>query len=430
MTPTVPLSRVSRPAALAAVAALSLAGCSLFAGDDDASPSPSPSATAAEPSPSPSPSPSPEPEPHEVVSGSDVGVLARLEAPTTGEVWQDPVPIDNLGLFEYEGTSFDDDYLYFQVGSHGPADIVVAVPAYFDYFTGGYGVYAMFEVTPGDARMLQCPSSRETDACFDWSDDWIEPGRDYDYVTTYDSLTYPERVEPLPGWTLEIAHTASSNYLQAIQAYGEASEFPGIATTAGERQFLGRDGSRIEVLAMGESMLAEYRRPAAVPGLTDSRLGIETPYGAVIPSQSTFTAPYYGQYAVTWNDGVDTWEHPDIFAGGLTTYPVRSAGLACFGPDETLADDLDPTEWEVAGSHVLGMDVYLPVAGGNDLARDVWETMRDESWGEDIDPALAYPYDTFDAFLDDRSVFAWQRPDGEWVIAINGFAGQRVWECA
>jgi hypothetical protein len=287
----------------------------------------------------------------------------------------------------------------------------------------------MFEIEGDTARMLTCPSARAGDTCLDWSTDWEEPGRSLDPDTHYDSLTYPERVQPLEGWTFSTAPLASADWVDSTNAFGDANTFPGIATTAEERSSLGRD-ERIEIVALGESTLVEFRAPGAVPGLTDSRFAMETPYGGVIPSNSSFTDAYYGVGAVTWNDGVDTFTHPEIWGDAPQEFPVRAASLACFGPDETLAQDFDPSEWEVAGTHRLGFDVYLPSEDDNELARAVWITMRDNSWGTDIDPALEYPYATLDEFLDARSVFAWERPDGEWVIAMDGFAGQRVYECA
>jgi hypothetical protein len=338
------------------------------------------------------------------------------------------VPIENLGLLAYD-SGIEDTYSYFEVGNRGSARIVVAVPEYFEYFFGGYAVYAMFEVDGPDARMITCPSARTGDSCLDWSTDWEEPGRSLDGDTHYDSLTYPERVEVLEDWILTPAHLAVSDWVDSTMAFGDANGFPGIATTAEEREFLGRD-ERKEIASLGDSTLLEFRTPSDVPGLVDSRFALETPYGGVIPSQSAFASSYYGTGAVTWNDGVDTFTHPDIWDGAPQTSPVRAAGLACFGPDETLAAEFDVDEWEVAGTHRLGFDVYLPADAGNDVARAVWITMKDSSWGEDIEPALAYPYESLDAFLDARSVFAWERPDGEWVIAMDGFAGQRVYECA
>jgi hypothetical protein len=352
-----------------------------------------------------------------------------LRTPTTGETWHDPVPIDNLGLHTVEEFGIEDTYSYFEVGTRGAATIVVTVPEYFEYFSGGFPVYAMFEVEGGEARMITCPSARAGDSCLDWSTDWEQPGRSLDASTHYDSLTYPERIEPLEGWTLTTAHLASSDWVGPVETFGDANSFPTIATTDEERAFLGRE-ERIMLTEMGDSALVEFRTAGDVPGLTDSRLAIETPYGGIIPSNSAFTSAYYGAGAVTWNDGTDTFTHPELWGDSTTAYPVRAAGLACFGPDETLAGDFDPSQWEVAGTHRLGFDVYVPRDAGNELARAVWITMRDSSWGADIEPSLAYPYETLGEFLDARSVFAWERPDGEWVIAVDGFASQRVYECA
>ncbi len=403
---------------------LMLSGCS-----GDGTPAASPSVT---PSPASIPTvvASPSAPPHQIVSGVDVAVLERLRSPTTGETWHEPREIENLGLFTYSASGIEDTYRYFEVGNLGDARLVVATTEYFDAFMGGYAVYAMFAIDDGGAAMITCPSARGGDSCLDWSSDWEEPGRHLDPSVAFDSLTYPARVEPEPDWFLQPARLATTTFATSIQAFGDANEFPSVATTPDERTFLGRD-NRLVLTPLGDSTLVEYRQDGSVPGLTDSRFAIETPYGAVIPSESAFSAAYYGQGVVTWDDGEDTFTHAAEFTEtGVMEHPVRSASFACFGPDETLAVDFDPTEWEVAGSHQLGFDVYLPVAGGNATAMAVWETMRDASWGGDIEPSLAYPFDTIDQFLADRSVFAWERPDGEWVIAIDGYAGQRVYECA
>ena len=410
----------ARLAGLATLVALAATACSPST-DPEASPSASSVPTA-------SASVTPEP-PHEIVSGDDVAVLARLEAPTTGETWHAPVAIANLGLLEYPDFGIADDYRYYEVGARGDATIVAAVPAYFDPYVGGLPVYAMFEIDDSGARMITCPSARVLDTCLDWSTDWELPGRSLDNSTRYDSLTYPEEVQPLPGWVLRTARLSGSDWANSGHAFGDAYSFPGITLTPGEIDYLGRT-DRYEVVALGASTLVEYRGTADVPGLVDSRFGIETPYGAFIPSESAFTSQWYGVGAVTWDDGVDTFSHPSPWDAAPMDWPVVSASLACFGPDETLATAFNPAQWEQAGTHRLGGDVYLPVDGGNAVSAAVWQTMKDLSWGVDIEPALAYPYATVDEFLDARSVFAWERPDGEWVIAMDGFAGQRVYECA
>jgi hypothetical protein len=413
-------ARISRFAGLAAVVALALAACSP-ATDPEVTPSGSP-----EPTASASVTAAP---PHEIVTGDDVAVLARLEAPTTGETWHAPVAIDNLGLLAYPDYGIEDDYRYYEVGARGDATIVVAVPAYFDYYSGGFTVYAMFEITDAGARMITCPSARLLDSCLDWSTDWELPGRSLDNTTRYDSLTYPVEVQPVAGWVLKTARLAGSDWVSQAHAFGDANAFPGITLSPEDIDYLGRSDRR-EIVALGDSILVEYRGEADVTGLVDSRFGIETPYGAFIPSESAMTSQWYGEGAVTWDDGVETFTHPSPWDDEPIAWPVVSASLACFGPDETLATAFNPSQWEQAGTHRLGGDVYLPVSGGNAVSAAVWQTMKDNSWGADIEPALEYPYATVDAFLEARSVFAWERPDGEWVIAMDGFAGQRVYECA
>lgn len=412
---------VARLGGLAAVAALAVAACSP-ATDIEVSPSAS-----AEPAITASPSVSADP-PHAIVSGDDVAILAKLESPTTGETWHDPVPIANLGLLEYPEFGIPDDYRYYEVGARGDATIVVAIPGFFDDLTGGLPVYAMFEVDASGARMVTCPSVRPLDFCLDWSSDWEEPGRSLDHSIRYDSLTYPVEVQPLPGWVLRTARLKDSKWVDSADAFGDSYTFPGISLTTGEADWLGRSDRR-ELVGLGQSTLVEFRHPGKVPGLTDSRFAIETPYGAVIPSESAMTSQWYGVGAVTWDDGAHTFTHLSPWDGTAEAWPVVSASLACFGPDETLAASFNRSQWVKSGVHRLGGDVYLPASGGNAVSAAVWQTMRDSSWGVDWEPALAYPYPTVDEFLAARSVFAWERPDGEWVIAMDAYAGQRVYEC-
>ena len=416
-------ARVARAVAVvgALASALVLAGCS---SGSEAEPTVS---GAALPDPDSTVSPSPGSE-HAIVTGDDVEILARLESPTTGETWHEPTAIANPGLLAYPDYGIADDFQYFSIGTHGDSEIVAAVPAYYDYLFGGYSVYAVFEVTASTARLIDCPSARFGDKCMDWGEDWESPGRSIDQDTHYDSLTFPVEVQPLPGWKLDTAHLHEADWVDPRLAYGDANGFPGIALTPEEEALLGREGRKV-LAELGDSALVEFRVPGVVPGLIASRLAIETPYGGVIPSESAFVAPWYGLDAVTWDDGAVTFMHESPFSGEIEPTPVTPARETCGGPDETLADEFAKDEWVAAGKHRLGGTVYLPKSGGNDLARAVWETMRDSSWGTDVDPALEYPYSTFDEFLDARSVFAWERPDGEWVVAIDAHAGQRVYEC-
>lgn len=145
---------------------LMLSGCS-GDGTPDALPSVTPS-----PASTPTAVASPSAPPHQIVSGVDVAVLERLESPTTGETWHEPREIENLGLFTYSDSGVEDTYRYFEVGNLGSARLIVATTEYFEVFTGGYAVYAMFAVTDGGAAMITCPSARGGDSCLDWSSDW------------------------------------------------------------------------------------------------------------------------------------------------------------------------------------------------------------------------------------------------------------------
>lgn len=408
-----------------AAGALALAGCSGGSGEPSASPTPSAPPAAA------SATPSPTQEEHQIVSGADVAVLARLTSPTTGETWHAPVEVESLGLFSYSDDPADDDYRYLAIGTRGTAQIIVAVASYFEFFSSGYTPHALIEWDGSTATMVTCPSARASDRCLDYSTEWEGPGRVIDPTIHYDSLTYPTAVSPSPGWELQTAPLAQLGWVGPVHAYGDANDFPMIATSPDERAFLGRTGGFTTLAELGESRLVEYRQASSVPGLTDVRYGIVTPYGGLIPSESSFSGAAYGVGAVSWDDGADTFTHPDAYGDGDEAYGARSASLVCFGPDETLADGFEATKWQRAGTHVLGFPVYVPVAGGNSIAQAVYETMRDHSWNDQIDGIdLTYPYATYADFLDARSVFAWDRGDGTWVVAIDAFAANRVYECA
>ena len=409
-------------ASLLVAGCLAVAACSPAGEESDASGRAAPSTVATSPT-------AEAPAPHDIVSGDDVAILERLIAPTTGETWQTPVEIENLGLFAYPASEPTDNYRYFHIGNRGDARIIAVIDPYFEPILGGHSTFAVVELEADSVRMITCPSTRAGDGCLDFSTDWLTPARSIDSAIHYDSLTYPSYVEPVDGWVLRVAPLKYSDWPQASQAFGDANDYPGLGLSAEHRAQVGRDGERTVLASLGDSALVEWRRPAGVTPLIESHFVIETPYGGVIPSWKSFSAEWYGVGAVTWDDGTDTFTHPATWTSDTFAHPVTSANLACALADESLASTFDESHWVKAGTHRQGVDVYLPLAEGNPIARDVYRAMSNGSWGAEIDPALAYPYETVDEFLDARSVFAWQRPDGEWIIALDSYATQRVYEC-
>jgi len=365
-----------------------------------------------------------------IVSGKDVTILERLQSPTTAEVWQTPVEISNLALFTHTDGATRDDYRYFQIGSRDGSRIIAVVEPHFTPLLVAQSIVAVIESDGTSVRMIMCPSARESDGCLSFSNDWVTAGRSLDTATHYDSLTYPRTVEPVPGWTLNVAPLAASPWAQTFEAFGEASSFPAFPADADALDMTGHDGQRRVIASLGDSSLVEWRSPSPIRGLVESYLTIETPYGANIASRMTFTSDWYGVDAVTWDDGRDTFTHQTPWGGGTETYPVRSANLTCVIADDALATTFKRNEWVKAGTHRTGRDVYVPKPGGNPLSTAVFNTMKDTSWADEVDPDFAYPYTSYADFEAARSVFAWQRPDGEWVIAIDAFAAQYVYECA
>ena len=428
MSHATPLSirRGSAQIAGVVLALVALAACSPSSDETPASASstPTPAPTTSPPAPTTEP-----PEPHEIVSGADVAILERLEAPTTGEVWQTPVEIASLGLFPYQDAGTVDAFRYFHIGNRDGSRIIAAVEPYFEPLLRGHNIFAVIEHDGVIARMVTCPSSRTSDGCLTFSEDWLEEGRSIDTAIHYDSLTYPVAVEPVPGWTLRLGPLAHSPWPVTIEAFGEANAFPGFSLTPDALELTGLDGDRSVLAELGESALVEWRSPSPVPGIVESYLAVETPYGGSIPSRTAFTDDWYGVGAVTWDDARDTFTHPAIWDGGTETFPVRPANLACVMADDALATSFDESQWVKAGTHRKGLDVYVPVPGGNAISQAVFTTMKDSSWAHEVEPTLTYPYTSYADFEAARSVFAWERPDGEWAIAVDAYALQRVWEC-
>ncbi|MCR6711726.1 MAG: hypothetical protein NVV57_03065 [Demequina sp.] len=396
----------------------------------------SPSATPSgseKPSASPSPSVTPSDE-HQIVSGADVEILERLEHPTTGETWHEPVEIASLGVNNTEG--WPDEMRYFEIGTRGDATIVAVVPSSYGPYAQGYGINQLLEVEGDEVRWIRCPSSRASDPCTDF-----EPSNagsfSVDSDTHYDSLTYPQTTSPVSGWNLGTAPGAEVQFPE-YALLGTANGFPGIDLGDYEDDMT-TGATRRELAKLGASTLVEYDSAGPIPGTVSSRFAIETPFGSVIwlggwsgnmYEPSTVNGVWYAPDSVTWDDGKDTFTKSAAGSSSFDKPRPLPAALSCNAPDEVTLDAFDPADWVKAGTHAEGADVYLPVDGGNAQAKAVWTWLHDNSGADQINPDLKYPYSTYKEFLADRSVFAWQRPDGAWVLAINSYAAQRVYECA
>src|SRR5690606_1756796 len=133
------------------------------------------------------------------------------------------------------------------------------------------------------------------------------------------------------------------------------------------------------------------------------------PFGTLIPPSWALEYPGYGTDAVEWDDGVNTFVHSDPWEPGETfTSRVVPAAPLCSYARETTATSLDLSQWTKAGTNSAGKDVYLPSNVSNPVAIAMFTYMRDASWGDALDGVdLNYPYASIDAFLADRSLFAW-----------------------
>ena len=232
-------------------------------------------------------------------------------------------------------------------------------------------------------------------------------------------------ISPAKGWSIDTGLN-SVDGAWSSGTFGTVNDFPAFASSddaVANVQYLGE--SR-EIARLGQSRLIEYRGYADVDGTVGSRFAVRTPFGSEILLDRALWNTWYGDGRVAWADGEDTWGplDPELEQSAR----VLQAGAYCFSPHEVLIESFDASEWTTAGVHTQGVDVYLPVEGGNDLAKATWKWMKDNSFGwTDENP---YPYKKYEDFLEDRSVFAWERPDGQWVLGLNSNAVQSVYECA
>ncbi|WP_062389392.1 hypothetical protein [Demequina iriomotensis] len=378
----------------------------------------SPASPAPEPSASPSGTAESEADPSvPLVTGDDVAVLERLMNPTTGETWHEPVEVDVPA-----GVEATDHRIYLEVGARADAAIVAAVTTYDSFYTTeGFQVVALLEVDGSGTRQIVCPSTRADDMCVG---DTEIAGAAEDRETHYDSLTYPRSVTPAAAWTIATGTLDPSTHGGtalgwASLAAGAYAVLPdGTASTS-----VRTDQTRTEIAELGGSTLVALETPGEVEGTVEVHYAIDTPLGTRV--QVGPATAGYGAGAVTWTDGVDTFAHPD----GWGVDGVARPNEPCWGGHEMLDAAHDASRWTLAGESSAGTDVYVPADSSNELARRIFEFERDRSYGELVDPIYVYPYETFQEFLDTRSLFTWQRGDGAWVLGIDSFAGMRYYEC-
>ncbi|MDN4474124.1 hypothetical protein [Demequina zhanjiangensis] len=399
------------------VGALSLGAFLLLPGASDdgdpaatLSPSPTPTVTAS-PSASPTTAPSAPPEPSEaavpLVTGDDIGILERLENPTTGETWHQPTLIAAPAPLADEGGTF------LSVGTRGDADIVLWVAGGFDYWTSGYEA-RLYEIDAAGIRWIQCPSVVPSDRCETPWAEWENGARSFDALTNYDSLTLPRAVSPAPGWSIDLTIADDMALL--------GNEAPGTTLTPNERAVLGY-GERTVIATLGPWQLVQDQSDGFVPSLIDVRYRLVSAFGTSIELGSEAGSDYADANAAF---GGPNYQGDEMLPASGT----------CFRADETIDPHHDADGWVAAGINVDGQRVYLPVEGGNAVSRAVYDTLFDSSWawsdeaGDMVSGVGAYAYSTYAEFLEARSVVTWDRGDGVWVVGIQAQASQQVYECA
>jgi hypothetical protein len=385
----------------------------------------------------------------------DATARARMANPRTGETWHDPVDRpDLLGAFVGQ---WDDSHwvgAVLEVGERSGADIVALVVSRsanateYQRFTGDpdtghiWGLYEMHEGLPYE---VVCPSARTTDPC---SADYFYHPEAYEAKphirdVFYDSLTFPASVDV--GSTVLRPLGPEDNY------YSNMDSTPYWGN--GWDLIVRRDGTALPDLGgvtltplatFGESRLVRVDAETAISGVTNVLWAIETPFGGL----SRIPSPFYGDRPVgdettfVWSDGVPhVSENP-----GETTAAV---GHQC-GAAYVYSHDIDhvDSDWVLAGTAPGGIDLFVPVEGGNRVALAVYTRMRDlseEVYGElyanvhakrgaaaavHTDQVPPYNYDSYEAFLADNALVAFQWADGEWFLVLGTEAMHSVYACS
>ncbi|WP_199425045.1 hypothetical protein [Actinotalea solisilvae] len=392
---------------------------------------PPPAPTVSTPTPvettQPSPTPTPDPSPSATVpppvvdpgpvvrdDPDDATVLARQAVPRTGEVWQTPERAP-----EMEAVLSPDPWSSaWRVGSRGDATIVLVVDdaeAAQD-FVGIMGVPGvLYEVDAAGPRAIVCPSARTSDPCI--GDNLRRDGFVRDDATFYDTLTLPRAIELAEGWVLTTTATTSGSFYPH-ELFGDA------------RGYYGLGGTSQVVADLGAAEVVRLTADGEVPGLSDVRYAIRTPFGTTIEI-SPDDAPSGEFEHIRWDDGVDR-----PLAGEAWVQSVAPSGGACFAGSFSVEERHVDADWRAAGTTPGGHRVHVPVAGGNAVSRAVRAWQEQTSFGmpegapDMLYGADVYPYPTDEEFLAAHALYAIQGPDGEWQLRLRADAVQVVYECA
>jgi len=349
----------------------------------------------------------------------DATVLARLAAPRTGERWHDE-PIDASdaldALFTPEELASGLEPTLLLVGDREASAIyALSFPAPHDEDTVAWGTRVeLYEIDEDGPRAILCPSARTGDAC---AEDFTASKAVADRDTFYDTLTLPASLPLDDGFALSTAATRA-----------DATRVVGLPAPQGDEH-----ETLTPVAELGALTVVQRGVRGEVPGARSFSYAVLTPLRTLVPVADA-DVPGLDYLDITWDDGVDRGEQ--VVDGAWAAYATAPAVDTCSTAQVTVELDHDPAAWRTAGRTADGRDVVVPAAG-NPLAAGVHRRHLESSGTLDPDTgatltgtAAGYPYATLDEFLDARSLYGVQGPDGAWHLHLRPEAANVVWECA
>jgi hypothetical protein len=406
----------------AAVVGVIAVGSAAWAGYDALNPAPAaPPTPSATPSDLPSATPSATPSPtalERLESATQSERTALQTNPRTSEVWT------GQSAFETDLDIIDLEYwTLVQVGENGDAAIVAMAPRSYDIFDGGRRIAALLEVDDDGARIIECPRPVAglcpQDMGFPFGEDVS-----IDHDTFYDTLALP--------WG-DIAAGGVPLYIATGSPLGDASAWTDFITIDPDYEPAPWASAVDDTpLGSGLSMMVRAYGDAAVPGLKAYDYAVRSPFGSYMPILHEAIGGFEAE-GFTWDDGapLELWSAEVCGELGDQACPDRwvSAEERCFPLGVTEDPHHRDRDWVAAGTTADGRTAYVPANGGNDVARAIFETMRDSSWDLEGD-APNYGFDTYQDFLEARSVITFQLDDERWIIAISPIARNNPYECA
>lgn len=394
----------------------------------------------ATPTPTPTPTASEPPEP--VVRQTaidDATVLRRLAEPRTGETWHAPEPADDVRLVASEEYGTEWAPRTVKVGERGDAVVYAVVGEHYHY-DARRDVLGLFEVDAAGARYIACPSPRTEDCDPEVPGaPSLDPAVTVDVDTFYDTLGIPVEAELVDGFTVRTAggimrerRDWSTGTDRVVAPLGN-----GVLLVPPTDSEWHRAEDAVDVARYGPAALVELHwQDGEVDGLTNVSYAWRLPFGAHV-ALAPEDVPGADWDAIVWDDGVD--RRVDVSEPGFPAATVAPGARSCTAATFSIADPFDRRAWRPAGRTPEGARVHVPVAGGNDLARQVRSWQERISWSvgpddgtETLQGAEVYAetgMTTDAAFLAANALFAVERPDGVWMLGLSPAAAAPVWEC-